>query len=167
MVQIGISVVSRLYNQEHYHVIRYKRQDARLLSAIRSSPLDPSASTRNLEETSEFKLAKKSPPLATSIMAPKSLRRNLLSKQILPKPSRQAPCLLNPGSKGAEVQLQLPNPSRPSATTEPAKHRSVRELRVIEFDGSRVPQPFLDGEKVLEGLKNLRMSRKEGVDGSG
>ncbi|EAS33495.2 uncharacterized protein CIMG_04519 [Coccidioides immitis RS] len=97
-----------------------------------------------------------------SLQSPKTTpRRNLLAKQPLPKPSKQVPRLLNPASKAAEIQLQMPVCSNDAGTAgSNAKRNQDRELRVIEFDASRVPQPFLDGEKVLQEMKDLRMVKE-------
>ncbi|EFW17095.1 hypothetical protein D8B26_003858 [Coccidioides posadasii str. Silveira] len=97
-----------------------------------------------------------------SLQSPKTPpRRSLLAKQPLPKPSKQVPRLLNPASKGAEIQLQMPLCSNDAGTAgSNAKRNQDRELRVIEFDASRVPQPFLDGEKVLQEMKDLRMVKE-------
>ncbi|EEP76879.1 predicted protein [Uncinocarpus reesii 1704] len=89
-------------------------------------------------------------------------QRNLLPKQPLSKPPRQVPFLLNPSSTGAEIQFQLPSHLKPAGTAKlQAKRVPERELRVIEFDASRIPQPFLDGEKVLQSMISLRTGKKE------
>ncbi|KAI1911349.1 hypothetical protein LOZ61_003871 [Ophidiomyces ophidiicola] len=91
-------------------------------------------------------------------MASKSPNR-LLPKQPLAKPSRHCPQLLNSTCKSAEFQFRL-NHAQPTGGADlPTQHQKLRETPVIEFDASRVLQPFLDEEKVLAGLRKLEATK--------
>ncbi|KAK2797558.1 hypothetical protein FQN50_009153 [Emmonsiellopsis sp. PD_5] len=66
--------------------------------------------------------------------------------------------------------LQLESTATTTTTIRPASDNSVEsrsakcnvqegeeeEVPVIEFDSSRAPQPFLEGEEVLERMKEVR-----------
>ena len=54
-------------------------------------------------------------------------------------PPRAAPRLLNPASHQADIPIKV----------EEGRTVLDNDVPTAEFDSSRVPQPFLDGEKVL------------------
>ncbi|KAK2775487.1 hypothetical protein FQN53_003117 [Emmonsiellopsis sp. PD_33] len=95
----------------------------------------------------------------------KTRDRPILPKQPLSKPN---PVILsNSSARPADLQLKS---TATTTTIRPASDNSIEsgsakgklqegeeeEVPVIEFDSSRAPQPFLEGEEVLERMKEVR-----------
>src|SRR5438046_1973834 len=95
--------------------------------------------------------------------------RTLLAKKPLDK-SRSKLRTSNPSAFRADVQFRSPvlseplssKPGESAVSTRPLETRHAvgedekkkeGELRIVEFDFSRAPQPFLDGEEMFERLK--------------
>lgn len=81
-------------------------------------------------------------------------RRLLYGKQPLSPPSPTR--CLNPTSQRAEIQLRVEiGQTAPSSLP-------GDDVPTIEFDSSRAPQPFLDGEKVLARMVAARDEAQRG-----
>lgn len=91
---------------------------------------------------------------------PQTTSQHTLLRTQLAKVSRRTPRLINPSAKSADIELRFPGSFTTAGSPEQQLDRTQeRELRVVEFDSSRVLQPFLDGEKVLQGLRDLRKGK--------
>ncbi|PGH04010.1 hypothetical protein AJ80_08594 [Polytolypa hystricis UAMH7299] len=92
-----------------------------------------------------------------------------LPKQPLSKPkpnSRPA----NPSANVADIQLKLkssapqPGPVPSIGSDNKQKDKEAQKIsdsrRVIEFDSSCAPQPFLDGEEILRRMRAIRRGQE-------
>ncbi|PGH02154.1 hypothetical protein AJ79_07700 [Helicocarpus griseus UAMH5409] len=86
-------------------------------------------------------------------MATASKHRTPLPKQPLSKPNKNS-TPSNPSAQPADLELR----STVLHMTEDIdlEEQKQKEVPVIEFDSSRAPQPFLDGEEALERLNAAR-----------
>ncbi|OAX80358.1 hypothetical protein ACJ72_05309 [Emergomyces africanus] len=84
----------------------------------------------------------------------------LLSKRPISKPSRHSR-YSNPSAHLADLQLKSTiignrrHAESQKGETEDQEQDEIDEMEVpvIEFDSSKAPQPFLDGEEILERMK--------------
>ncbi|KLJ07079.1 hypothetical protein EMPG_17426 [Blastomyces silverae] len=106
----------------------------------------------------------------TNMTSP-SKPRTLLPKQPISKPIKYSKPL-NPSAHPADLQLKstiIPTGSRQrpedrsgskqkgekEALEDQGDREDEMEVPVIEFDSSKAPQPFLDGDEVLERMRAL------------
>ncbi|KKZ66054.1 hypothetical protein EMCG_08167 [[Emmonsia] crescens] len=99
-------------------------------------------------------------------MAAPSQRHTLLSKQPISKPSKHSRPS-NPSAHPADLQLKFTiiavggcqrsesGGGKKQKGEQEDQGEDEMEVPVIEFDSSKAPQPFLDGEEVLERMKAL------------